>query len=75
MSVYYVFLNKQIKKQTQRLEQHNMTQMFLDEKKSELLSTETQLQEVEENFITTLQIRDNGTNDQYFWVQRHNYKK
>ncbi|XP_060081182.1 uncharacterized protein LOC132560530 isoform X2 [Ylistrum balloti] len=48
----------------QRTEQHKMTQIALDEKRSELLSTETQLREIEEKYYNnTVQIQDKITND------------
>ncbi|XP_033727211.1 LOW QUALITY PROTEIN: filamin A-interacting protein 1-like [Pecten maximus] len=48
----------------QRTEQHKMTQIALDEKRSELLSSETQLREIEDKYYNnTVQIQDKITND------------
>lgn len=48
----------------QRTEQHKMTQIALDEKRSELLSTETQLREIEDKYYNnSVQIQDKITND------------
>ncbi|XP_021377507.1 ELKS/Rab6-interacting/CAST family member 1-like isoform X2 [Mizuhopecten yessoensis] len=48
----------------QRTEQHKMTQIALDEKRSECLSTETQLREIEEKYYNnTVQIQDKLSND------------
>ncbi|XP_070209611.1 paramyosin-like isoform X3 [Littorina saxatilis] len=48
----------------QRIEQHKMTQLALDEKRSELVSMETQLREVEDKFYSsTVQIQDKVTED------------
>lgn len=43
----------------QRIEAHNLAQITLDEKRSELLSMETQLREVEDKYYNqSLQIQD-----------------
>lgn len=48
----------------QRIEQHKMTQIALDEKRSELLSTETQLKAMEEKYYnSTVTLQDKLTND------------
>ncbi|VDI20514.1 uncharacterized protein LOC143054047 isoform X2 [Mytilus galloprovincialis] len=48
----------------QRGEQHNLTQITLDEKRSELLSVQTQLRELEDKYYNnTLQIQDKVAND------------
>ena len=48
----------------QRSEQHNLTQITLDEKRSELLSVQTQLRELEDKYYNnTLQIQDKVAND------------
>lgn len=48
----------------QRIEQHKMTQLALDEKRSELVSMETQLREVEDKYYSsTVQIQDKVTED------------
>lgn len=48
----------------QRIEQHKMTQINLDEKRSELLSAETQLRSLEEKYYnSTVNLQDKVTND------------
>lgn len=48
----------------QRGEQHNLTQITLDEKRSELLSVQTQLRELEDKYYNnTLQIQDKVASD------------
>ncbi|XP_045216579.2 ELKS/Rab6-interacting/CAST family member 1-like isoform X2 [Mercenaria mercenaria] len=48
----------------QRIEQHKMTQISLDEKRSELLSVETQLKTTEEKYYnSTVNLQDKVVND------------
>ncbi|KAK7475895.1 hypothetical protein BaRGS_00032863 [Batillaria attramentaria] len=48
----------------QRIEQHNLTQLALEEKRSELVSMETQLREVEDKYYSSsVQIQDKVTQD------------
>ena len=48
----------------QRIEQHKMTQISLDEKRSELLSTETQLKSTEEKYYnSTVNLQDKVVSD------------
>ncbi|KAK3611538.1 hypothetical protein CHS0354_016471 [Potamilus streckersoni] len=48
----------------QRVEQHKMTQIALDEKRSELLSVETQLKSLEEKYYnSTVNLQDKVTSD------------
>ncbi|CAL1533196.1 unnamed protein product [Lymnaea stagnalis] len=48
----------------QRIEQHNLTQLALEEKRAALLTTETQLRETEERyFSSTVTIKDKLTQD------------
>ncbi|XP_012945968.1 trichohyalin [Aplysia californica] len=48
----------------QRIEQHNLTQLSLEEKRTELLSTSTQLREVEERYLaSTVTIQDKLAQD------------
>ncbi|KAL8577252.1 hypothetical protein ACOMHN_022440 [Nucella lapillus] len=48
----------------QRIEQHKLTQLALDEKRTELVSMETQLREVEDKYYSsTVQVQDKVTQD------------
>ncbi|XP_076437588.1 uncharacterized protein LOC143276817 isoform X2 [Babylonia areolata] len=48
----------------QRIEQHKLTQLALDEKRTEVVSMETQLREVEDKYYSsTVQVQDKVTQD------------
>jgi hypothetical protein len=48
----------------QRIEQHKLTQLALDEKRQELVSVETQLREVEDKYYSSsVQVQDKVTQD------------
>lgn len=56
---YYLFWQLE-----QRIEAHNYSQITLDEKRSELMSMETQLREVEDKYYNqTLQLQDKVASD------------
>ena len=61
-SFHYMYLNlilALLHQLEQRIEAHNLAQITLDEKRSELLSMETQLREVEDKYYNqSLQIQD-----------------
>lgn len=61
MGLFLFFLCNQLE---QRVEQHNLSQLALEEKRAALLNVESQLRELEERYITsTVTIKDQLTQD------------